>query len=114
MASYSNEFKEKIVSRIIPPNNESLSKISRETGVSAKTLTDWRSKIRISGQAAPAGTKESDRWTSQDKFLIVIETSSMNEIELSKYCREKGLYVEQVKDWKNICMQANGVMSHIL
>lgn len=32
----------------------------------------------------------------------------MNEIELSKYCRSKGLYVEQIKEWKDICMQANG------
>lgn len=108
MASYSNEFKEKIVLRMLPPNNESLANISKETGISFKTLTNWRQKIRMSGQAAPAGTKQSERWSSQDKFLIVMETASMNEIELSKYCRQKGLYVEQVKDWKSICMQANG------
>ncbi|KHN91287.1 hypothetical protein KKH3_13140 [Pectobacterium actinidiae] len=27
----------------------------------------------------------------------MIETASVNEAELSEYCREKGLYVEQVK-----------------
>lgn len=32
----------------------------------------------------------------------------MSEIELSKYCRNKGLYPEQVKGWKEVCMQANG------
>lgn len=108
MASYSNEFKEKIVSRMLPPNKESLSKISKETGISFATLRNWRDKVRISGKAAPAGTKETERWSSQDKFLIVMETASMNETELSKYCREKGLYVEQVKAWKDVCMQANG------
>lgn len=93
---------------MLPPNNESLSKLSKETGVSTKTLTDWRTKIRISGQAAPGGIKDSERWSSQDKFLIVMETASMNETELSKYCREKGLYVEQLREWKSVCMQANG------
>ncbi len=108
MASYSSEFKEKILIRMLPPNNESIAKISEETKVSVATLSKWRNKFRESGQAAPAGTKESDRWSSQDKFLIVMETASMNEAELSRYCREKGLYVEQVKEWKSVCMQANG------
>ncbi|WP_242875986.1 hypothetical protein [Cellulosilyticum sp. I15G10I2] len=43
--------------------------------------------------------------------MIVIEIASVNETELSKYCRQKGLYVEQVKEWKNICIQANGVVA---
>lgn len=31
----------------------------------------------------------------------------MNEIELAECCRKKGLYLQQVKDWKDACMQAN-------
>ena len=49
-----------------------------------------------------------DRWRSEDKFLIVLETVSMNEAELAEYCRKKGLYIEEIKVWKNVCMQANG------
>ncbi|WP_157957925.1 hypothetical protein [Aliidiomarina celeris] len=30
----------------------------------------------------------------------MIETGSMSEAELSEYCRERGLFVEQVKAWK--------------
>ena len=32
----------------------------------------------------------------------------MNETELAEYCRKKGLYAEEIKAWKNVCMQANG------
>jgi len=32
----------------------------------------------------------------------------LSEIELSEYCRKKGLYLEQVKSWKDVCLQANG------
>lgn len=32
----------------------------------------------------------------------------MNEIELAEYARKKGLYVEQIKSWKDACMNANG------
>ncbi len=30
----------------------------------------------------------------------MLETASLNEAELSEYCRAKGLYVDQVKAWK--------------
>lgn len=49
-----------------------------------------------------------ERWSTQDKFNIVVETSRFSEIELAEYCRSKGLYVEQVVAWKDACMQANG------
>ena len=31
----------------------------------------------------------------------------MNEAALSAYCREKGLYPEQVEQWRGACEQAN-------
>ncbi|MDQ8739519.1 transposase [Paenibacillus sp. LHD-38] len=56
----------------------------------------------------PSGNTETERWSTQDKFSIVVETAALSEIELSEYCRAKGLYVEQVQAWRNACMQANG------
>ncbi len=32
----------------------------------------------------------------------------MNEEELAGYCRQKGLYREQIIAWQQTCMQANG------
>jgi len=32
---------------------------------------------------------------------VVIDTATLNEHELSEYCREKGLYVEQVNQWRS-------------
>jgi len=48
----------------------------------------------------PGNKPKSDQWSAESKFAIVIETASLNEAELSEYCRAKGLYVEQVKAWK--------------
>ena len=33
-------------------------------------------------------------------FLVVLETSTLAEVELSEYCRAKGLYPEKIKAWK--------------
>jgi transposase-like protein len=108
MASYSKELKGKMITRMLPPNNEPVSKISKETKISIATLHKWKKSLSASDQQTVGRKKPSDYWSSQDKFLIVMETASMNEIELSNYCRSKGLYVEQIKEWKNVCIQANG------
>ena len=50
----------------------------------------------------------SEKWSTQDKFLIVVETAGMNETDLAEYARKKGLYVDQIKAWRDACMNANG------
>ena len=48
----------------------------------------------------PARQNNPERWTAEDKLAVVIETASCNEAQLSEYCRSKGLYPEQVNEWK--------------
>ena len=106
--NYSPEFKEAMLRRMLPPNNESIKKIAKEEGLSEQTLRNWRDKARKEGYAAPGTDASPDDWSTQDKFLIVVETASLNESELAEYARKKGLYVEQIKAWKDACMNANG------
>lgn len=108
MARYTQEFKYTIIRRMMPSNNESAEAISRESGIPVGTLYKWKKEARSKGFAMPAGEQEPKRWGAQDKFLIVLETATLSEVELSEYCRSKGLYVEQVNAWRDACMQANG------
>ena len=104
---YSPELKEAMLRRLLPPNNESVTKVSREEGIPQQTLTRWKNEAKANGTPAPTGDN-ADSWSTQDKFLIVVETASMNETEIAEYARKKGLYVEQIKSWKDACMNANG------
>ena len=106
--NYNPEYKEALLRRMLPPNNESITKIAKEEGLSEQTLRNWRDKARKDGYAAPGKDAVPDEWSTQDKFLIVVETASLNETELAEYARKKGLYVEQIKAWKDACMNANG------
>jgi hypothetical protein len=45
--------------------------------------------------------------TAEQRFSIVLETATFSEIKLSEYCREKGLYPEQIQQWKQACISAN-------
>ena len=106
--NYSPELKDALLRRMLPPNNESITKISREEGISEQTLCNWRDKARKEGYVAPGTDAVPDDWSTQDKFLVGVETASMNETELAEYARKKGLYVDRIKAWKDACMNANG------
>ncbi|WP_027417625.1 transposase [Aneurinibacillus terranovensis] len=108
MARYSDELKQKMQLRMMPPNNEPVSQIARDSGLSEGTLYKWQKEARANGFVVPGGGLEPDRWSSRDKFSIVVETATLSEIELSEYCRAKGLFAEQIEAWRDACMQANG------
>src|SRR5690606_15635851 len=108
MARYSKELKQKIVQRMMPPNNERASELAKENGLSEATLYKWKKEAMEKGFAVPGSDKNAEKWSTRDKFAIVVETAARSEIELSEYCRAKGLYVEQVAAWRDACMQAIG------
>ena len=105
---YSKEYRESILRRIMPPNSESIARIAKEEGISEQTLRNWQKRARRDGYAAPRTDAQAEEWSTQDKFVVVVETASMNESELAEYARKKGLYVEQIKAWRDACMNANG------
>lgn len=66
------------IRRMLPPSNEAISKISSEEGISEQTLRNWRDKARKNGMTAPGNNDLADNWSTQDKFLNVVETVNMN------------------------------------
>ena len=100
MSKYSEEFREQVVRKMMPPNVMSVAQISRETGVSEQALYNWRNRVRDQGRAVPADPSNPESWSGENKLAVVIETAALNEEELAEYCRGKGLYVEQIARWR--------------
>lgn len=98
MARYSKEFKDNIIKQMLPPISKSVKQLHKETGVSEQSLYKWKRKAKTDGMATPSGKNTSEQWSSEDKFLIVLETIKMNQVELAEYCGKKGLYPEQVDE----------------
>jgi len=107
MIRYSEEKKAAALKRMMPPESCSPAKLSVELGISAASLYNWRVKARKEGLAVPDSKQKPEQWSSANKFLIVAESLRLTETELSAYCRQKGLYVEQVKAWRLACETAN-------
>ena len=95
---YPKEMKEAIIARMLE-GDETVTDIQRDTGVGINTLYRWRDQAKHQkGLSATTKYKNADKWSSQDKFMVVLETANLTEIEFSEYCREKGVYPEQEKE----------------
>lgn len=100
MPHYSEEFRASVIQKMMPPNNVPVSQLVRETGVSDVTLYTWRKKALSQGVPVPGDGKNPNQWTPENKMAVVIETAALNQTELAEYCRKKGLFVEQIEQWK--------------
>jgi len=107
MKHYSPERKEAVIKKMMPPINTPVSQLSKETGISEACLYNWRKQAKKGGNVVPGDGKNTEQWTSADKFAVVVKTLSLNDAELAAYCRENGLFVEQVNSWKTACLTAN-------
>lgn len=99
MARYSQEFKQRAVARLLPPESSPVEVVSREIGVSVDTLERWRSEAL----AMP----ETDRiWTAAARFEAVITTAAMDEAARSAWCRQHGVYPAELEKWRSSAVEA--------
>lgn len=89
-----------------------IGKLAEEEGISQVTLYKWRQEARQKGILLPDADTKLEGWNARDKFTAVIETAALNETELGEYCRKKGIFPEQVHQWRLACESANDWDKH--
>jgi len=107
MRRYSEAVKADVRRRMSPPHRQSVAQISEELGIHIVTLCNWRKAWRLQGEVVPASEKDPDGWSAAETFTVVLETAGQDATELSAYCRERGLYPEQVERWRQAAQDAN-------
>jgi len=100
MATYSKEFKEKIIKKMLPPENKKVVDLGKEYKIHEQTLYKWKRQAKSKGIVYQDGKNSKEKYSREMQLQIIIETSSMNSQELSEYCRRKGIYVEEIESWK--------------
>ena len=100
MPHYSPERKEAILQKMAPPHSQTVAELASQEGISTATLYNWRKAARGRGAVLPSNSAHPNKWSSEEKFRIVLETAPMTEAELSEYCRKHGLYPDRSKPEK--------------
>lgn len=105
---YTQEQRQWALEQMKPPHNRTVVELARESGVTSVTLRTWRNAARAAGALVPGAGHANERWSSADKFRMVLESAPLSQAELSQYCRAKAIHVEQLQQWRQSCEQANG------
>ncbi len=100
MSRHSDERKASVLAKLLPPHNMTVAELSTREGISQPTLYNWRNEAKLKGKPVPGSKSNADAWSAEAKLAVVIETATLTEDALSAYCRERGLYPEQVRRWK--------------
>jgi transposase-like protein len=105
MNQVSKERKEAILKLLLPPQNRTVAEVAKQENISNKTLYNWLKIAKQTGQVVPGKTKTTEDWSVETKLAVIAETATFSESERSQYCREKGLFVEQLASWKQDFIQ---------
>ena len=95
MARYGQQFKARVVARVLPPESSPVEVVSQTVGIGVATLERWRAEVL----ARPSG-EEARHWTPAARLEAVIATAAMNETARSAWCREHGVYLTELETWK--------------
>lgn len=106
MKGYSSERKAAILKQLLPPHNRTVAEVARREGISDVTLYTWRKQMRASEVVVPDSQLPPARWSAEAKVAVVAETLTLSEVELSEYCRKKGLLPDEVKAWREGCLSS--------
>ena len=73
--------------------------VSRELSISTATLERWRADAL----SKPARERA---WTAPARFEAVLVTTAMDEASKSAWCRENGVYPQELEQWRAAATQA--------
>jgi transposase len=95
MARYGQQFKERVVARLLPPESSPVAEVSTKVGISVATLARWRAEF-----LAHASGGEPHRWTPAARLEAVIATAGLDATARAAWCREHGVFPTALDAWK--------------
>lgn len=99
----SPERKSAALAKLLPPYNMTVTAVAQMEA----TLYYWRNKAKAEGIPVPGADKTTNQWSAEARLAVIIETATLSETELAQYCRKKGLYPEQISQWKQGFLQVS-------
>ena len=98
---YPKERKDAIINKMLPPQSMTVPELAQLENIPLGTLYTWRTQYlnHHSKETIPMASSNTP-WSASQKLSIIIETSSLNEQDLSEYCRKNGLFTSDIDSWK--------------
>jgi len=73
--SYTRELKASVLKRLEEPTKDTISSLSDELKIPRTTIYQWIKKAETDKNNTTTNNKPTNKWTSEDKFHVVLETA---------------------------------------
>ena len=112
MAISSQEFKVQSVEKALSRRpDQTLKTIADNLGVGYSTLQKWIRLAKNNKLEKPEKIMSTEKspqdWNKPQRFEAIMHCHSMNDEQLSSYCRENGIYPHHLKAWKTEFLSNN-------
>ena len=97
---YSSGMKSAILKRILPPNEESVTAVSRETGVSTNTIYYWKKQAAEGILDLGDGEVRPRDRAPGEKLTLLLESKAINADDRGEWLRSRGLHTEHLPLWE--------------
>ena len=112
MARSTQEFKVQSVEKALSRRaDQTLKNIADDLGVGQSTLQRWirlAKDNQLEKPESPMSKEKSPRdWNKAQRLEAIMHCHSMNDEQISSYCRENGIYPHHLKEWKTEFLSDN-------
>ena len=98
--NYSTGFKNSVLNKVLPPENRSISEVSKETGVSDQTIRNWLKVIKDDNLLKSDSEISPESRNPSEKMTLLLEGRSIEPEKLGEWLRKNGLHTEHLTLWE--------------
>jgi len=94
---YTPEFKEHALRRVLTRSGGTIKNIAADLNMTSSTLKGWMKEQR----KAESTPKAAADFTAEERLTALHQTFALPVEELNVWCRERGLFVSQLQQWRS-------------
>jgi len=109
---YSAGFKEQALVKVYSRrNNQSIQSVANDLNINLFTLKAWMKKSEQDvNKPIQTKSKRPEDWSPEERLVALQETYHLNGEDLNAWCRERGVFIHQLEQWKvDFCSQGDSV-----
>ncbi len=107
---YSEDFKEQALAKVFNRRpNQSIQDVANDLNICIQTLKTWMKKAKLENHCdRPSKSKRPQDWSPEERLTALQKSYGLTGEELNAWCREQGLFVHQLAQWKtDYCRQSD-------
>jgi transposase len=111
VTTYPAQLKASVLAKALTPNGPSIVELAKEFNIPYSTIYTWTTSM--SGKKKSPQMNNSQRpkdQSAQDKLKAVLNTTDKTDEERSAYCRQHGIYINHLDEWKKQILESLGAV----